>query len=178
MSEPFIGEIRAFGFNFPPRNWAFCNGQLMGISQHSALFAILGTTYGGDGSQTFALPNLQDRAAMHWGHGPGLTPRVIGEVLGSSTVTLTIDQMPSHSHAVSTQAGNTTSQSQVAPSSNAALGLSSVGKAYIPTAVPFDKTFSGRAIGVAGGATPHENMQPILALNFCISLQGLFPSRN
>lgn len=178
MSEPFIGEVRAFGFHFAPVGWAFCNGALMSIAQNPALFSILGTTFGGDGTATFGLPDLQDRAPMHWGQGVGLTPRVIGEVLGSQSVTLTTAQMPSHSHTIQTQAGNTLSQEKSEPSAAAWLGVSASGKAYNPNEVPFDATFSSKAIAVNGGSAPHQNMQPLLALNFCIALQGIFPARN
>jgi microcystin-dependent protein len=179
MSDPFIGEIRAFGFHFAPTGWALCNGQTLSISQNSALFAILGTTFGGNGQTTFNLPNLQDRAPMHWGQGAGLSPRQLGEVLGSQTVSLTTTEIPAHNHIVGTLEPQTGSQSTAAPSATALLGASgSGGKAYNPNVTNFDALFSPKAIGPNGGSAPHQNMQPLLTLNFCIALQGLFPTRN
>jgi microcystin-dependent protein len=179
MSEPFIGEIRAFGFHFAPRNWAFCNGQQIPIQQNTALFSIIGTAFGGDGSTTFNLPDFQERAPMHWGHGPGLSQREIGEQAGSATVTLRTEEMPSHSHTIQTQASGVASQKKSEPSIDAWLGASGPpGKAYNSTAVAFDDPFSPKAIGVNGGSAPHQNLQPILALNFCIALTGIFPARN
>lgn len=177
MSEPFIGEIRAFGFHFAPRNWAFCNGDLMSIAQNPALYAILGTSFGGDGTSTFGLPDLRDRAAMHWGQGLGLTPRVIGEQLGTRTVTLVDGEMPSHSHTLLTEASGTTSQQTAEPTNTAWLGIAGA-KVYDATISGFDAGFSSRAIGVGGGSSPHQNMQPVLALNFCIALNGIFPPHN
>jgi len=179
MSDPFIGEIRAFGFHFAPINWAFCNGQVMSISQNAALFSILGTTFGGDGVNTFNLPNLQERAPMHWGNGAGLTPHVLGETTGASTETLTINEMPAHSHSVQTTAGGTLSQEQTSPGAAAFLGISGAGgKAYNNTAVAFDAPFSPKAVGNNGGSQPHQNLQPLLAHNFCIAVNGIYPTRN
>ena len=149
----------------------------MSISQNSALFAILGTTYGGDGQTTFGLPDLMDRAAMHWGQGPGLTPRVLGEQLGTRTVTLIGSEMPSHSHSLLAEASGTVSQQKAEPTSAAWLGLASA-KVYDTTTPGFDVGFSNNAIGVGGGSSPHQNMQPVLALNFCIALNGIFPPHN
>lgn len=179
MATPFIGEIKIVGFNFPPRDFAFCNGQLLSISQNSALFAILGTTYGGNGQTTFALPNLQGTAPMGWGNGPSLTPRTIGEQSGSATVTLTDDQMPSHTHALNGGAASppNTAQNVAAPASQAMFSTSGPGKAYSDVATP-PVTLAPTAIGVTGGSQPHDNMQPVLALNFVIALNGVFPARN
>jgi microcystin-dependent protein len=174
MSEPFLGEIRMFGGNFAPRGWAFCNGQLLSIASNTALFALLGTTYGGDGRVTFALPNLQGRMPMHWGNGAGLSPKVIGESAGAETVTLLATQMPAHTHAAraNSASGNTNSP---------------VGKVWSKDAGVQSATYSGNApnadmaanaIGTAGGSQPHPNMPPYLAVSFIIALQGIFPSRN
>ncbi len=169
MSEPFIAEVRIFGFHFAPRGWAFCNGQLLPISQNTALFSLVGTTYGGDGKTTFALPNLQGRASMHPGRGPGLTARRLGENGGSETVTLTTMQMPSHSHALtgSDERGDATS-----PQNNY-LGTGT--DMYAPE--PPGSTLSPPALPPAGGNQPHNNIQPSLSLNYCIALVGLYPSR-
>lgn len=174
MSEPFIGEIRMFGGTFAPRGWAFCNGQLLSIASNTALFSILGTIYGGDGRTTFALPNLQGRMPMHWGNGPGLSPRIIGESAGQENVTLLANQMPAHTHPAKaySEKGNTNSP---------------VGKVWSKDAGVQSATYSGNApnadmaanaIGTAGGSQPHDNMPPYLAVSFIIALQGIFPARN
>ena len=172
MSEPFIGEIRMVGFNFAPTGWALCNGQLMSIAQNQALFALLGTTYGGDGVQTFALPDLRGRVPMHFGQGPGLTPRTQGEKSGSETVTLLQNQMPAHNHLLNAagNAGNTTSPQNALPAA------SGDGSTPYSTANP-DTTMNPLATGITGGSQPHENMPPYLVVNFIISLNGIFPSR-
>ena len=177
MSEPFIGEIRAFGFHFSPIDWAFCDGRLLPISQYTALYSVIGTTYGGDGQTTFALPNLQDRAAMDWGNGVGLTPRQIGQVTGSPSVSLLVTQLPGHMHVLSGADGNTATQTTPTPSQTAYLGQSNPGSAYTKNVTP-NQAFSPKAIGNNGGSQPHNNMQPLLTLNFCIALNGIFPSRN
>lgn len=176
MSQPFIGEIRAFGFTFPPVGWAFCGGQLLAIAQFQALFAVIGTIYGGNGQSTFALPDLQERGAMNWGDGPGLSPRVIGEYLGSQTVTLTEPELPHHSHTIRAADANTATQSIGTPVAEAFLGRSNPGAAY--GAVTPGQPLSPKAIGGNGGGQSHNNLQPFLTLNFCIALDGLFPSRN
>lgn len=173
--DPYIGEVRAFGFNFAPVGWAFCDGQLMSISQNTALFSILGTTYGGDGVSNFALPNLQNSAPMHWGSGLGLTPRTLGEVLGSNTVTVTTAQAPAHTHAMQVAQAGGAAQESGTPSSASWLGNSNPGQAYSDTKAALDSSLAPNAIGVSGGSQPHQNMQPILALNFCIALEGIFP---
>lgn len=172
MSEPFIAEIRIFGFNFAPRGWAFCNGQFLPISQNTALFALLGTTYGGDGRTTFALPDLQSRAPMHRGSGPGLTPRSLGESAGADRVTLTPSQMPLHGHLMRTNSGNADSQSASGTFLATEIGPAQM---YAPAGAA---NMAGDAIGVSGGGQAHPNLQPFLAMNFCIALQGIFPSRN
>jgi microcystin-dependent protein len=182
MSEPYIGEIRCFGFNFAPVGWAFCNGQLLSIAENQALFAILGTIYGGDGQTTFALPNLQGRIPMHWGSNPpGRSTTQIGEVEGSTTVTLTANQIPQHAHDVRSgdvkagaQGENTAIPNAQSYLSNSALP----NRVYKTDPTSFTAQFSPKAISPAGGSQPHENMQPYLAINFCIALQGIFPSQN
>jgi microcystin-dependent protein len=171
MSNPFIGEIRLFAGNFAPQGWALCNGQLMAISQNTALFSLLGTTYGGNGQTTFALPDLRGRVPVHRGQGPGLTPRTQGEQSGSETVTLLSTQMPAHSHALR---ASTVAATGSTPA-GALLGATSVNS--------YDNSAAGvpmaaGAIGSTGGSQPHDNMAPTLALNYIISLFGIFPSRS
>jgi microcystin-dependent protein len=168
MSEPFLAEIRPFAGNFAPRGWALCNGQLLPIAQYTALFSLLGTTYGGDGKVTFGLPNLQANAPMHWGDGPGLTPRQIGEIGGSSTVTLTTNELAGHSHALMASQSTASSTS---PKDNV------LGDAPLYAAPPLALVMSGQAVAPAGGSQPHENMQPYLGLTFIIALEGIFPAR-
>jgi microcystin-dependent protein len=171
MSEPFIGEIRIFGFNFAPKGWATCQGQLLAIAQNTALFSILGTSYGGDGKTTFALPNFQGIAPMHQGSGPGLTPRVIGESSGAETITLNVSQMASHNHAINCNNGNPNKQT---PAGNF-LSKSLPSNDY---AASGPQQMSASATSVVGGGQPHNNMQPYLTLNFSIALVGIFPPRN
>lgn len=176
MSQPFIAEIRLFGGNFAPRGWAFCQGQILSISQNTALFALIGTIYGGNGTTNFALPNLQNRIVIGSGNGPGLTPRQLGEFGGVATVTLLASQMPQHMHSAmaSTAAGTQTDPT-------GAVWAASVGGRTPPplyaTTAP-NTPMSPAAIGVTGGGQPHNNLQPVLGLNYIIALQGIFPSRN
>ncbi|MCK8501372.1 MULTISPECIES: phage tail protein [Myxococcus] len=174
MSEPYIGEIRMFAGNFAPRGWAFCQGQILAIAQNTALFAILGTTYGGNGQTTFALPDLRGRYPMQPGQGPGLSPRTLGEQGGSETVTLISNQMPQHTHSlnVSSQQGDT--ETPV----GTVLAADNNGTIFNYRAAPIDGTMNPAAIGIAGGSQPHNNMSPFLCLNFIIALEGIFPSRN
>ena len=175
MSEPFIAEVRIFAGNFAPRGWAFCNGQLLPISQNTALFSLIGTTYGGDGRTTTALPNLQGRVPMHPGHGPGLASRRLGEKSGSETVTLTENQLPDHNHSLNA----TTSPATVyAPDGTTKLARSVGGAAYESTAASPNVTLNSGALAPAGGNQAHNNNQPYLVMNFIIALTGLFPSRN
>jgi microcystin-dependent protein len=170
MSNPFIAEIRIFAGNFAPRGWAFCNGQILPISQNTALFSLLGTTYGGDGRTNFALPNLQGRFPMHPGQGPGLSLRSLGEINGSEAVTLTINELPAHAHALNAAADATS----VVPT-GLLPGTPASAKIYGGTSNP--TTLAGAAVGASGGSQPHNNMQPYLTLNFIIALQGVFPPR-
>jgi microcystin-dependent protein len=172
MSEPFVGEIRMFGFNFAPQGWALCNGQLLPINQNQALFSLLGTTYGGDGRTTFALPNMQSRVPVCQGQGPGLSSYAEGQAGGTETVTLAATQMPGHTHPVKA-------------SSSAAASGQPEGRAlarsasHIYTAKPDTSTvMNADMLGDAGDGQPHNNIQPYLAVNFCIALNGIFPSRN
>ncbi|MFN0314574.1 MAG: phage tail protein [Burkholderiales bacterium] len=174
MSDPYIGQIQAFGFNFAPRGWAQCNGQLLSIAQNQALFALLGTMYGGNGQTTFGLPDLRGRSPIHLGQGPGLSNYVQGEVGGVEVVTLSPQQMPAHTHAARALAGN--GNSKVAQN-NVWAKDAGVSSATYSSAVP-DANMSAQAIANAGGSQPHENRPPYLAVNWCIALEGIFPSRN
>ena len=165
MSTPFLGELRIFPFNFPPKGWAFCNGQLLPINQNQALFALLGTTYGGDGITNFALPNLQGRVPFHM--GGGLT---LGERGGEAAHTLIISEMPAHTH---TPVASSNNASVASPAGN--LWAGSSGGGYSPTA---NTTMNTTSITSSGGNQPHDNMSPYLVLSFCIALQGIFPSQN
>jgi len=174
MSSPFVAEIRIFGFNFAPTGWAFCDGQLLPISQNTALFSLLGTTYGGDGRSTFALPNMQGNAPVHPGQGNGLSLYDLGQQGGAETVTLLTSEMPNHAHSLM---ASTTSSSKPNPSGNAFARISSGGTPYVPpTGAPLT-AFSPNAIAPTGGDQPHNNLMPYLTLNFCIAMQGVFPAR-
>lgn len=175
MSEPFIAEIRIFAGNFAPRGWAFCDGQLLPISQNSALFSLIGTTYGGDGRSTTALPNMQGRAPMHPGRGPGLTARRLGEKTGVETVTLSEAQIPSHSHVVrAVSTGADTAE----PTNTTALARSSFGDSLYQTNTSANLVdMSSVSLATTGGGQAHNNLQPFLTLNYIIALQGLYPSR-
>lgn len=169
--DPFVAEIRIFPFNFAPRGWAFCNGQILPLSQNTALFSLLGTTYGGNGQSTFALPNMQGNAPMHPGQGPGLSLYDLGQTGGSETVSLLVSEIPSHSHGVSASAGDGTDQSP--NNEKLATGIG-IGQYAVPGALT---QLSPNALAPTGGGQPHNNMMPYLTLNFCISLQGVFPPR-
>ena len=181
MADPFVAEIRIFGFNFPPKGWALCNGQLLPISQNTALFSLLGTNYGGDGKSTFALPDLQGSAPMHPGQGNGLSLRDLGEIGGSETVTLLVSEIPFHTHTLnarSNAAGGTSDPTNNVPCLGAWVVGAQTGvvQTYTANASPL-VTMSPNALPPAGGGLPHNNMQPYLMLNFCIALQGVFPPR-
>jgi microcystin-dependent protein len=173
MSQPFIGEIRMFGGNFAPAGWAFCSGQLIPISENDTLFNLIGTTYGGDGQETFALPDLQGRIPIHAGQGPGLSQSYqLGERAGVETVTLTTQQIPNHNHALVASADSADS---VSPAGNL-LG-------FPPTIAPYfaastDSALNAQSVTPVGGSQPHENMMPFLVVSFIISLFGVFPSQN
>jgi len=171
MSDPFVAEIRIFPFNFAPTGWAFCNGQLLPISQNTALFSLLGTTYGGDGKSNFALPNLQGNAPMQPGQGPGLSSRDLGEVSGAETVTLQSSEMPVHTHTMNTT-NNDANNSQPA---NRYIGRGQPLYAAPPPANL--QQMAPQILSLAGGGLSHNNLQPYLTVNFCIALQGIYPQR-
>lgn len=175
MSEPFIAEIKIFAGNFAPRGWAFCDGQLLPISQNTALFSLIGTTYGGDGRTTTALPNLQGRAPMHPGRGPGLTARRLGEKVGVETVTLAEAQMPSHTHSLR---GSTTMGTTNTPSSQTVLARGAGAVRVYKGDATADATLDTGALLSSGGGQAHNNLSPFLVLNFIIALVGLYPSRS
>ena len=179
MSDYFLGEVRMFGGNFAIQNWAFCNGQLMNIAQNTALFSLLGTTYGGNGIQTFALPDLRGRIPMGQGNGPGLTPRALGEVGGAESVTLSSNQIPLHSHQFNVTAADAT-LADVA--SNVLPAKPTAGNPFlyvVPGSVPITSTsLAPTVVGMSGGNQPHDNIMPSLCLTFIIALTGIFPSRN
>jgi microcystin-dependent protein len=174
MTDQFVAEIRIFAGNFAPTGWAQCDGQLMPISQNTALFSLLGTMYGGDGKSTFALPNLQGSAPMFWGQGPGLTDRVDGEQSGSETITLLESEMPVHAHGLFATAGLAAGRD---PSNNP-LARSRNGMAYQSTVNANVVSMAPQAVSPAGSSLPHNNMQPYLCLTFIIAMQGIFPPRS
>ena len=177
MSEPFIAEIRIFGGNFAPRGWAFCDGQLLPISQNTALFSLIGTTYGGDGRTTTGLPNLQGRAPMHPGRGPGLTARRLGQNLGIETVTLSEVQIPTHKH---TAKADRSSSNPGGPTEDArsTFGRTGGGDGYQTNITDNLINLASETLSTTGGGQGHNNMQPYLTLNFIIALVGVFPSRS
>jgi microcystin-dependent protein len=178
VTEPYIGEIQIFGFNFNPYGFAFCNGATMAIQQNTALFSLLGTTYGGNGQTTYQLPNFTGRAAVSQGQGNGLTPRELGEVFGSANVSLLSTEVPAHTHGLN-------AYSQTAPGSGTGAPVSNGGLSFLAASTTTrtfnaspNTTMAPGMLGPSNGASqPHENSQPYLALNFCIALQGIFPSR-
>jgi len=174
MSQPFIGQIITAGFNFAPRGYATCDGQILSIAQNTALFSLLGTTYGGNGTSTFALPDLRGRVPIHQGQGPGLTPRTMGELSGSENVTLISSQMPAHNHTVGALSTNGNLKS---PTNNIPANVQGT-STNIYSASNADTTMNPQMLGITGGSQPHNNMQPYLVINFCIALVGIFPSRN
>ena len=170
--DPFIGEVQWFAGNFAPRGWAFCDGQLLSISQNTALFSILGTTYGGDGRTTFGLPDVRGRVIIHQGTGPGLTNRRLGQKAGAESETLSVNQMPSHAHTLRASGGSATA---VAPAGNV---LASPGRTRLYDSGTANTNMNTAAITSTGGTQSHNNMQPYNTLSCIIALQGLFPSRN
>jgi len=171
MADPFVAEIRIFPFNFAPKGWAWCDGQILPISQNTALFSLLGTTYGGDGKSNFALPDLQGRAAMHPGQGPGLSLHDLGETGGSETVSLLESEIPAHSHTLSTSArpDDSLNPGTLSPGTGNNMYVAAAGASLVAAAP--------QALSVAGGSLPHNNLQPYLTFYFCIALQGVYPPR-
>jgi microcystin-dependent protein len=176
MADPFVAEIRIFPFNFAPKGWAWCNGQLLPLSQNTALFSLLGTTYGGDGKSNFALPDLEGRVPMHPGQGPGLSLHDLGETGGSETVSLLESEIPSHTHTM--MASSDTADNTVPTGHIASKQLGRGNNLYLPNnPLPALVAMSDNALAPAGGDQPHNNMQPYLTLYFNIALQGVFPPR-
>ena len=176
MSNPFVAEIRIFTGNFAPKGWATCDGQLLPISQNTALFSLLGTTYGGDGKSNFALPNLQGSAPLQAGQGPGLSLRDLGEIGGEQAVTLLQTEMPAHSHTAQGSTGST----QITPVNNAWASGAKLGggNLYFPSTPASNVQMNPFGTSIAGGNLPHNNMMPYLGLTFIIALQGVFPARS
>jgi microcystin-dependent protein len=170
MSSPFLAEIRMFGFNFAPTGWAQCNGQLMPISQNTALFSLLGTYYGGDGKSTFALPDLRDASPLHCGQGSGLSEYFLGQMGGAESVTLLQTEIPVHTH----QLQHSGTGAYAAPDGTVNLGTSGVAQIYTTNTTSVTQ---GYGLAPVGGGLPHNNRQPYLTVNFCIALQGVFPQR-
>jgi microcystin-dependent protein len=186
MSSPFLGEVRPFPYNFAPRGWAFCQGQILSISQNTALFSLLGTFYGGNGTSTFALPDLRGRVAVSQGTGAGLSSYVIGEQTGAGTCTLLSTEMPAHTHVPYTRVQPVTElATKMRPTAQAGDYLTRfntlptvVGKMWNTPPLENSTTLHPSFIGLAGGNQPHNNVQPVLAINYCIAMQGVFPARN
>ena len=179
MASPFIAEIIMFAGNFPPRGWAFCQGQILSIAQNTALFSLLGTTYVGNGQTTFALPDLRGRVPVGTGQGPGLPSVTLGEVSGEPTHTLISTEMPAHSHGIN---GNNSGLGNSAAPTGNSLGIGVVPSSNTPvnmynSAAP-NTALNPQTCGIAGGSQPHNNMQPYLGMNYIIALVGIFPSRN
>jgi microcystin-dependent protein len=168
VTEPFVGEIRAFGFNFAPTGWAVCNGALLPIAQNTALFSLLGTQFGGNGTSNFALPNLLGQAAMGAGQGPGLSDRFQGEAVGVESVTLLVSEIPNHRHVVRATAASGTASNPVG-------AIPAASEEQLLYGTGTDVAMASPSL--AGGSQPHENRQPFLGINFCIALQGVFPPR-
>jgi microcystin-dependent protein len=178
MVEPFLGEIEIYAFNFAPYQWAFCSGQTIAIQQASALFALLGTQYGGNGTTTFQLPNFVNRAGCNQGQSPGLSQRVMGETFGENGVSLSLQETPAHNHLITAYTERGSANKEGAPSTGYLLGSPTGPLAIAPSNPPPNASFNPMTIGLAGGNQPHENRQPFLALNYCIAMAGIFPSFN
>ena len=175
MSDPFVGQIGLFGFNFAPKGWAFAAGQILPISQNTALFSLLGTTYGGDGKSNFALPNLSEGLTpLQQGQGPGLSLYDLGQTGGEETVTLLTSEMPVHNHNIGATDNDATSTN----AGGALLADGNAVKMYLPGNTPLNQQLSQNAISITGGDQAHNNLMPYLTLNFCIALQGVFPARS
>ena len=175
MSDPYLGQLQIFGFDFAPQNWASCNGQIMPISQFSALFSLLGVNFGGNGTTNFSLPNFQGAAACATGQGPGLSPRSVGETFGTENVTLTSGEMPAHNHPFNVYNQSDASKRHGTPVAGDALSAPGTITPFITGTA--SGNFAPQMILPAGGGQPHPNQQPYLAMNFCIALNGIFPQR-
>jgi microcystin-dependent protein len=183
MSEPYIGEIRPFGFNFAPRGWALCAGQILSIASNTALFSLLGTTYGGNGTTTFALPDLRGRIPLGMGQGSGLTDYVEGEATGTETVTLLSTEMAAHTHTPYTRVQAGTANMHNAPVAGDYLSrfnvsANAIGFTWNNPPLENPTTLDPRFLALTGSSQPHNNIQPVLAINYCIAINGIFPSRN
>lgn len=178
MTQPFVGEIQLFGFNFNPRGWAFCNGATLPIQQNTALFSLIGTNYGGNGQTTFQLPNFAARAGCQQGQGAGLSNRSLGETFGTNTVSLTSAQTPSHNHALTLFSQSDTAKRAASPSAGNALSSVTVGTTlpFLTSGAPNTTFAPNMVMPSQGGGFPHENQQPYLGVNFCIALQGTYPA--
>ncbi|HET6511541.1 MAG TPA: tail fiber protein [Candidatus Kapabacteria bacterium] len=174
MAEPFIGQIIAGGWNFAPRSYATCDGQILSIAQNTALFSLLGTTFGGNGQTTFALPDLRGRVPIHMGQGPGLSSYSLGQVAGEENHTLILSEMPAHNHMVNVQSAIANQRSPV----NNFLAMESQNRTSTYNTASGGATLNAQSISAAGSSQPHNNIQPYLVINFCIALEGIFPSRN
>jgi microcystin-dependent protein len=175
VSQPYIAQVIIFGFNFAPRNYAFCAGQTLGISQNTALFSLIGTTYGGNGTTTFSLPNIQGNGVMNIGHGAGLSSYVLGEPSGVANVTVSQAQMPLHNHTAYATAG---SKEDLGPTAGGWLGEKASPTFTFSTSTTPDTTLNPLFLAQSGGSLPHPNQQPYLAMNYCIALYGIFPTRS
>jgi microcystin-dependent protein len=173
MAVPFIGEIRMFGGNFAPQDWAFCDGSLLSIAEYDTLFSLIGTTYGGDGQTTFALPDLRGRIPIHAGQGPGLSPHTLGEAGGTEAVALTTAQLLAHTHPLAAVNGVGTT-----PSPGGAVWAGVANGALYASGAPSGATMNANSIGAAGGGQPHDNLMPYQCISFIIALSGIFPSQN
>jgi microcystin-dependent protein len=177
MSEPYIGQIAIFGFNFAPQNWVFCNGGLMSISQNTAFYSVIGTYYGGNGIQTFAVPNIQNCGVVGWGQGPGLSNYVIGEPIGEPEVTLNVMQLPAHNHLANGIASKANTDYVPGVQNGYWMGQEARSASLFGTATD-GTTLASQTIGLQGGSQPHMNQQPFLGMNFCIAQYGIFPTRS
>ena len=177
MTDPYVAEIKMFGGNFAPRGYALCNGQIMAISQNTALFSLLGTTYGGNGQTTFALPNMQGRAPVHQGNGSGIDPVSLGEMAGETSVTMNTSNLPQHTHPIS-GAVITSSNPGETPASNTLFTNSAPNQLYANALGTGALNLAPQSITMAGGSQPHNNVQPYLAVTFIIAMEGIFPARN
>jgi microcystin-dependent protein len=176
MTSPFTGEIQVFGFNFAPLNWAMCNGAVMAISQNTALFSLLGTTYGGNGQTTFQLPNLQTLAACSQGTGRGLTTRSMGDQFGENAVALTSNEVPMHTHGFVVYNQTDATKRTAGPATGSGLNVVHNDTPFSAHGATANTTFSPQMLGMSGQSQPHPNIQPALAINYCIALNGVYPT--